>query len=107
MSRFRKKPVVIEAYQWTYEDAHVQCLAPDGTGLTDWTQWPQWLRDASKRSPNEPGALFRAPKAECWTIRTLEGDHNVREGDFIIKGVAGELYPCKPDIFAQTYEEAT
>ena len=39
-------------------------------------------------------------------IKTLEGDHGVSVNDWIIQGVAGELYPCKPDIFAQTYEAA-
>jgi len=39
-------------------------------------------------------------------IRTLEGDHKCTEGDYIIKGVAGEFYPCKPDIFKATYEPA-
>ena len=38
------------------------------------------------------------------TITTLEGDHRANEGDYIIRGVKGELYPCKPDIFASTYE---
>jgi hypothetical protein len=39
-------------------------------------------------------------------IPTLEGDHTASLGDFIIKGVAGEFYPCKPDIFERTYEKA-
>ncbi len=39
-------------------------------------------------------------------IRTLEGIHQITDGDYIIRGVAGEFYPCKPDIFAATYEEA-
>lgn len=39
-------------------------------------------------------------------INTLEGVHHVSVGDYIIRGVAGEIYPCKPDIFEQTYEEA-
>lgn len=39
-------------------------------------------------------------------IHTLEGDHVCSEGDFIIKGVKGEFYPCKPDIFEATYEAA-
>lgn len=38
-------------------------------------------------------------------IKTLEGDHIVRKGEYIIKGVAGEFYPCKPEIFKKTYEE--
>lgn len=42
-----------------------------------------------------------------WLIHTLEGDMRASPGDFIIRGVAGEFYPCKPDIFAATYEAAT
>ena len=42
----------------------------------------------------------------CANIETLEGAHRANMGDYIIKGVKGELYPCKPDIFARTYEEA-
>lgn len=42
-----------------------------------------------------PGELY---------IKTLEGDHHASVGDYIIRGVAGEFYPCKPDIFARTYE---
>ena len=38
-------------------------------------------------------------------VKTLEGDHHVGEGDYIIKGIKGELYACKPDIFEMTYEE--
>ena len=40
-----------------------------------------------------------------WILHTLEGDHLARKHDYIIRGVQGELYPCKPDIFKQTYEE--
>ena len=52
---------------------------------------------AAERSiyPNDDGSL---------TIETLEGDHRASLGDWIIRGVQGELYPCKPDIFEQTYE---
>jgi len=44
--------------------------------------------------------------SKSFIIMTLEGDHTVSDGDFVIKGVAGEFYPCKPGIFEQTYEPA-
>ena len=80
--KFRKKPVVIEAVQWTganYQDIRPFC----------------------------PIAIIeRGPdlRPVC-TIPTLEGDMPVSPGDWIIKGVKGEFYPCKPDIFEVTYEE--
>ena len=78
--KFRKKPVVIEAHQW--------CVLPH----------PDWLSAAK-----DAGILFYGddgvPK-----LKTLEGEHIVSRDDYVIKGVKGELYPCKPDIFALTYE---
>lgn len=79
--KYRKKPVVIEAVQWDGENpAQVVVLAKDNIRLIEW---------------NEDNSL---------TIKTLEGGMKADIGDFIIKGVKGELYPCKPDIFEQTYE---
>lgn len=83
MAQYRKKPVVIEA----------------------------WLFDGSWASAKPIVALSRAIS---WTdsdggglmIKTLEGDLHASAGDWIIRGVKGEFYPCKPDIFAATYEPA-
>lgn len=55
--------------------------------------------------PEKAGAYIRGVGPYGW-IKTLEGGHVVSPGDWIIKGVAGEFYPCKPDIFASTYEQA-
>jgi hypothetical protein len=82
MARFRKKPVEIDAWQFGGEPVE---------------QWPEWLQTA-------PGVMRVA--GEGLRIRTLEGDMLAREGDYIIRGVAGELYPCKPEIFEATYEPA-
>jgi len=77
--KYRKKPVVIEAFQW----------------MRDAT--PQWWRKRTDLNINvSTGSVF---------IPTLEGTHEARPGDFIIQGVKGELYPCKPDIFEMTYEK--
>lgn len=80
MPKFRKLPVVIEAVQW------------DGT-----LQTAGRLRDWSDHQVRHHGGTV------CF-IETLEGTMEAKSGDYIIKGVNGEFYPCKPDIFAKTYE---
>jgi hypothetical protein len=96
-NQYRKKPVVIEAFQMT-EDRRM-----------DNSEWPEWLNAAWNTDEGTPGALFRkdmdAPMPDTFCIQTLEGIHLVSWGDWIIRGVAGELYPCKPEIFAATYEK--
>ena len=77
--KFRKKPVVIEAVQWTGE------RTPELIALV------------------KAGAIEYVPSGKL-CILTLEGEMTADRGDWIIKGVKGELYPCKPDIFAATYE---
>jgi hypothetical protein len=78
--KFRKKPVVVEAMQW---DATV----PTGERLREWSD---------HRVRHHGGSI-------CF-IETLEGTMEARPGDWIIRGVKGEFYPCKPDIFEATYE---
>lgn len=94
--KYRKKPVVIEAFQMT----------PDRR--MDNSEWPAWLHEAWNGNTDEPGTLQRAnrgdPLPDLLEIITLEGKHLVSWGDYIIRGVKGEFYPCKPDIFAATYE---
>ena len=86
MGLYRKKPVVIEAFQF------------DGRSNTD-PSVPVWFVDAVLA-----GNVVAAP--DCIAIKTLEGEMRGDLGDWIIRGVKGELYPCKPDIFAETYEPA-
>lgn len=97
MHRYRKKPVVVEAFQMT--EARRE----------DNSEWPQWLHEAWNKEAYEAGSLYAcALKSQIdrrLAIHTLEGSHMVGWGDFIIQGVKGELYPCKPDIFEQTYEK--
>lgn len=88
--KYRKKPVVIEAFKYDGD-----LIDKDGNYYV-----PQWAEEAYKN-----GVLFYAGEAELF-VKTLEGVHHVSVGDYVIRGVAGELYPCKPDIFEQTYEEA-
>ena len=77
--RFRKKPVVVEAIRYTGDN-------PDDIRA--------FMGDHDPNPTNDPRL----------SIRTLEGSINASPGDWIIRGVQGEFYPCKPDIFEQTYE---
>lgn len=90
--RYIKKPVVVEAFQMTEQHRHNNFY------------WPQWLHDAWNKDPTEVGAVFPVPGSSEVQINTLEGLMRVNTNDFIIQGVKGELYPCKPDIFHATYQ---
>lgn len=104
MPKFRKKPVVIEA---------VQVKAPDFNGKTfdgcPFSHVPEWIQEAVAKGALVPVTPNATDYAE-WEVRTLEdgadgrAKHIASPGDWIIRGVKGELYPCKPDIFAATYE---
>ena len=78
MAKYRKKPIVVDVFRWLMDDV------------------PEWITSA-----------IRANKINFdlrMIISTPEGEMLASPGDYIIKGVKGELYPCKPDIFEQTYE---
>ncbi|OMD16271.1 hypothetical protein [Paenibacillus odorifer] len=94
--KFRKKPVLVDAVQYTpgLEDGYA-CYAIYG-GLRD----SRFVGYHDKRTPVPPA--FRKVPA----IKTLEGFHEISADDWIITGVAGERYPCKAEIFALTYEAA-
>jgi hypothetical protein len=98
--RYCKKPAVIEAFQMTLDRRW------------DNSEWPEWLNEAWQKEPGE-GALWIdsdapvAPGRESaneLVLGTLDGAYRVSWGDYIIRGVRGELYPCKPVIFEETYE---
>lgn len=89
MGKFRKKPVEIEAVRFEEVDK--------GDVLFDAIVWPAWLNagfDSGSVTSSEHGLY----------IETLEGVMFANPGDWIIRGVSGELYPCKPDIFELSYE---
>ena len=67
--------------------------------------WPEWLHVAWNKEKAEPGSLFPDVENKKLFCGTLEGVHEVSEGDFIIQGIKGEIYPCKPDIFEKTYDK--
>ena len=86
MPKFRKKPVVIEAWKWDETKSmfeEIGCQSMSSSGHTE--------------RPNEMTNL---------RIKTLDGTMTVNKGDYIIKGVKGEFYPCKPDKFEMTYDSA-
>lgn len=83
MPKFRKKPVVIEA--WRHTNGNLV---------------PRWLSAAMA----DGRVWYQGGDAPYFTIETLEGEMRADVGDWIICGVKGELYPCKPDIFAMSYD---
>jgi hypothetical protein len=89
MPEFRKKPVVVEAKQWFVNGDHAAVTKNKCNEHTESQKCKHC--DVDRRAHG--------------FVETLEGGHIVCPGDWIIRGVAGEYYPCKPDIFEQTYEE--
>jgi len=87
--KYRKKPIEIEAFKYNY---NANC---------DTVAYPQWFMKAvllGAISENDDGTV---------SILTLEGKMVITDGDYIIQGVKGEIYPCKPDIFEASYDEVT
>lgn len=84
MPRFKKKPVRIDAEEFTADNGEAIAYWCGGlyeSGPSDATSYSQWI-----------------------TIPTLEGNMKATLGDYVIKGIKGEFYPCKPDIFLESYE---
>ena len=99
--KYSKKPVVIEAFKWT--------------GGRDQEDDPVWIKEAIEQGKVKfvngflkGNSFFGATNGPdiVMEIETLEGKMLVARGDYIIRGVRGEIYPCKPDIFEETYELA-
>lgn len=86
--RYRNKPVVIEAFQLILG--------------ADMAKWPDWFREAIAKGKARP----HPTEITLVLIDTTEGTMTAGAGDWIIKGVEGELYPCKPSVFAATYVPA-
>lgn len=87
MKKYRKKPIIIEAIQFL-----------NGDGPNNIKECLSFVGVNALLEETEDGSC-------CMFIRTLEGDMALSNCDFIIKGINGEFYPCKPDIFEKTYEE--
>ena len=97
IAKYIKRPVVIEAVKWT-GDNYAEIIGFCGVcGVANYKM--------TGGSADSSGVHIDIDK-ERLEIQTLEGTMEASIGDFIIKGVKGEFYPCKPDIFEQTYELA-
>lgn len=112
MSLFRKKPVVIEATQWfkngdhPLDDARVVTPVPgDGAPFMSEGKVVRYYRHPGVNGMSRCKHCGDTMHNHGW-IDTLEGGHIVCPGDWVITGVKGEKYPCKPDIFEATYERA-
>ena len=88
-----KKPVIIEAHQILGEDS---ALAIE-----------DWINDNKQWNVTLDANAYEHSGRWCIEIETLEGVMTASHGDYVIRGVQGEFYPCKPDIFEQTYEKMT
>jgi hypothetical protein len=88
--KYRKKPVVIEAVQWNAKN---------------FDEVMNFMEEFHGSKFNYENAEEVAYKTGVLQIRTLEGVMTASNGDYIIKGISGEFYPCKPDIFEKTYEK--
>ena len=88
MNRFRKKPVIVEAHQW---DGGKSCA--------------EFIVSWIKETGHDAQFISVPDLTHTINIRTLEGEMMAMPHDWVIKGVQGEFYPCKPDIFEATYEE--
>lgn len=84
--RARKKPIVVDV--WQLDTAVLE------------NDMPVWVRKAWNK-----GILDYSYSKSSWVINTLEGNMYAHDGDYLIKGIRGELYPCRHDIFLDTYEE--
>ena len=89
--RYQKKPIVIEAIQFTGKN---------------WIDICEFVGEDNYKLPDRTCKDYEEGLFTYIYIVTLEGDMKANIGDYIICGVKGEYYPCKPDIFEQTYEEA-
>lgn len=86
MKKYRKKPIVVEAIQWTGKNV-------------------EEIESFVGLKLKKVMSLFVKGEISLLIIPTLEGEHEASIRDWIIKGIKGEFYPCKPDIFEATYEE--
>lgn len=87
MPRFQKKPVEVEAVQFTGLDSYLYIV--------------DWMKASGDTNALAGEVQYRTP---IMLVQTLEGTMAANPGDWIIRGVKGEFYPCKPDIFEATYE---
>lgn len=110
MSKFRKRPVVVEAVQYLgqFKEMMREGVEAPAAYFNDYPSWLDEAWDGGSGALSLVGQTAARPADwKCYVeIKTLEGVMRANPGDWIIKGVKGEIYACKPDIFALTYEPA-
>lgn len=100
---YRKKPVVVEAMRFTDAQSAVDII--DWSYVVEDKEGDEyWLSAITYHCNTEDGTCSGTPEGHVLKIRTLEGDMIAAPGDYVIRGVQGEFYPCKPDIFEATYD---
>lgn len=108
VQRFRKKPVEIEAIRWDGTDQTSQTArewAEPAVAIVDTDHIQHlWDYDTGRYILPSGKTVFAPYYQRCLIVLTLEGEMVAAPGDWIIRGVNGEFYPCKPEIFAKTYE---
>lgn len=94
MGQYRKRPVVVEAWRWLY--------------TAEQEPEPEWVRNALNRWPDLNGVSpeFDHPDGPRMAVATVEGVAILLPGNWLVRGVEGELYPCRADIFEATYQPA-
>ena len=116
LKTYRKKPVTIHAMQLPHPGPRAGAAVHAVTSWMENNGYPfligNYLDPDSLRYSSDPHdderptkGIYIDPADGALMIRTLEGDMRATPGDYIIRGISGEFYPCKPDIFAETYEE--
>lgn len=103
MAQYRKKPVVIEARQFANWSSAIEIM----TWATDVYLVPAGAEHPLRRESEHDasnGHVYEENAPAFLVVKTLEGPMRADEEHWIIRGVAGEFYPCKPDIFEETYE---
>ena len=98
MKKYQERPVIVEAFQMTKKRR---------ISNADWPNWLHlaWQKNYSERCSVNCEDFPNSNGKDHLVINTLEGVMRIEWNDWIIQGVQGELYPCKPDIFELTYEE--
>lgn len=102
IKKYKKKPVIIEAMQLIGSSSDFHAVYQWVESHVGSTKPPQ---DYSEDEPYPGQGVTIDPATGCMLVWTLEGVMTAKPGDYIIRGIQGEFYPCKPDIFADSYEE--
>ena len=107
MGNYRKRPVEINAYHWEYVDfvGYERFTTTLKSALNGRENVPEWVVESIRSGRAIPSLEVKYGNSLCLRIKTLEGEMLLKPNDWLIMGVAGEIYPCDNDIFLKTYEK--